>query len=69
MVNPNRVKNKIPSLLIDADVKSVHNQFMRKRTSILRFKRKQPQQFEACLTRVVLALKAFDESMEECPKR
>ena len=72
MVNADRVKRKLPSLLVDGSTtqKKSWNCLMRYRYRFIQFKKRHPERFNNMTNRILLDLfdleKAVNESKEIC---
>ena len=70
-MNMDRVKRKLPSLLVDDSTinKKAWNSLMRYRDRFTQFKKRQPEKFNSITNRVLIDLmdleKAVNESIEE----
>lgn len=66
MVNADRVKRKLPSLLLDYETGTKENNasFMKNRYQLTRFKKNNPQEYEFLLNRLIFVLKEFERKKE-----
>lgn len=67
MVNADRVKRKLPSLLVDGSTteKKSWNSLMRYRYRFTQFKRQQPKKFDSITNRILLDLAELDKAVNE----
>ncbi len=67
MVNAERVKRKLPSLLVDDSTtkKKSWNILMRYRYRFTQFKKRQPEQFDSIANRILLDLADLDKAVNE----
>jgi hypothetical protein len=65
MVNADRVKRKLPSLLCDGDTnqRKNNNAFMRNRYRLQQFKKRNPQRFNRLINRLCVILDEIDKEM------
>ena len=65
MVNADRVKRKLPSLLCDGDTtkRENNNAFMRNCYRLQRFKKRNPQRFNTLTNRLLVVLKEIDAEL------
>jgi hypothetical protein len=65
MVNADRVKRKLPSLLVDGDTskKANYNKFMRTRYRLSRFKRRNPERFNTLTNKVIADLAELEKAV------
>jgi hypothetical protein len=73
-LNANRVKKKIPALLIDGNSsqKANYNKFMRLRYGFAQFQKKNPQRCSDLTNKLINVLKQIDQEIQETvsdPKR
>jgi hypothetical protein len=73
-LNANRVKKKIPALLIDGNStqKTNYNKFMRLRYGFAQFQKKNPQRCSDLTNKLIIVLKEIDREIQETvsdPKR
>ena len=66
-LNTNRVKKKIPALLIDGDSsqKANDNKFMRLRYGFTQFQKRNPQRCSDLTNKLIKVLKEIDEEIKE----
>ncbi|MGO8806611.1 MAG: hypothetical protein ACLQO7_08440 [Candidatus Bathyarchaeia archaeon] len=67
MVNADRVKRKLPSLLIDGNTteKKSWNSLMRYRYRLSQFKRRNPEKFNSLTNRVLTDLANLEKAVNE----
>ena len=67
MVNADRVKRKLPSLLVDSSTtkKRSWNSLMRYRYRFTQFKKRQPEKFNAITNRILLDLADLEKAVNE----
>ena len=67
MVNADRVKRKLPSLLVDGSTtkKKSWNSLMRYRYRFTMFKKRQPEKFNAITNRILLDLADLEKAVNE----
>ena len=67
MVNADRVKRKLPSLLIDSSTtkKKSWNSLMRYRYRFTQFKKRQPEKFNSITNRILLDLADLEKAVNE----
>jgi hypothetical protein len=67
MVNADRVKRKLPSLLCDGETgtRANDNRYMRYRYLLIQFKKRRPERFNSLLNRLVAVLEAFDREIRD----
>jgi len=65
LVNPNRVKRKLPSLLVDDSKtkKNNWNSLMRYRYRFIQFKKRHPEKFDAITNRILLDLTDLEKAV------
>lgn len=65
MVNADRVKSKLPSLLCDGDTskRENNNAFMRNRYRLLQFQKRNPQRFNCLMNNLCAILGKIDKEM------
>jgi hypothetical protein len=65
LVNADRVKRKLPSLLVDGDTskKANYNKFMRTRYRLSRFKRRNPERFNTLTNKVISDLAELEKAV------
>jgi hypothetical protein len=66
-VNADRVKRKIPSLLVDGSTtkKKNWNSLMRYRYRFTQFKKRQPEKFDSIANRIILDLTDLEKAVKE----
>jgi hypothetical protein len=64
MVNPNKVKKKLPSLLLDVSVQPVDSDYMRKRSNMSKFERRNPTLFNSLFNSLTATLDQMDRAAE-----
>jgi hypothetical protein len=71
LVNADRVKRKLPSLLIDSSTteKESWNNLMRYRYRLAQFKRQQPKKFNSITNRILLDLVDLEKAVNESKKQ
>ena len=67
MVNADRVKRKLPSLLVDGSTtgKKSWNSLMRYRYQFAQFKRRHPEKFNSLTNRILLDLIDLEKAVNE----
>ena len=67
MVNADRVKRKLPSLLVDGSTtgKKSWNNLIRYRYRITKFEKRQPEEFYAITNRILLDLTDLEKAVNE----
>ena len=67
MVNADRVKRKLPSLLVEGSTtrKESWNSLMRYRYRFTQFKKKQPEKFNSITNRILLDLTDLEKAVNE----
>lgn len=67
MVNAERVKRKLPSLLVDCSTtkKESWNNLMRYRYQFARFKKRHPEKFNSITNRILLDLADLEKAVNE----
>jgi hypothetical protein len=65
LVNPDRVKRKLPSLLVDDSTtgKKSWNSLMRYRYQFTQFKKQQPEKFNSITNRILLDLTDLEKAV------
>ena len=65
MVNTDRVKKKLPSLLVDGDTskREYNNVFMQNRYRLRQFQRRNPQKFNSLINQLCAILNEIDGGM------
>ena len=71
MVNADRVKRKLPSLLVEGSTtgKKNWNSLMRYRYRFTQFKKRQPDKFNSITNRVLADLKDLEKAVNEANDR
>ncbi len=66
MVNVNRIKRKLPSLLCDGETgnRLNDNEFMRNRYRLQQFQKYYPEKFNTLMVRIVAILEDFSKEIE-----
>ena len=66
MVNADRVKRKLPSLLCDDDTSQRRNanELMRYRYRLMQFKKRKPQRFSSLTNELVAVLEEIDRELQ-----
>jgi hypothetical protein len=66
MVNANRVKRKLPSLLVDGDTskRKFQNEFMRNRYRLQQFQKRKPERFKSLMNRLCGGLEEIDRELK-----
>jgi hypothetical protein len=66
MVNADRVKRKLPSLLCDCDTtkRENNNAFMKNRYRLQRFMKRNPQRFNTLTNRLLAVLEEIDVELQ-----
>ena len=67
MVNDDRVKRKLPSLLVDGSTtkKKSWNSLMRYRYRLIQFKKRQPEKFNSITNRILVDLMDLEKAINE----
>jgi hypothetical protein len=67
LVNADRVKRKLPSLLVDGSTtkKKSWNSLMRYRYRFIQFKKRQPEKFASIANRIILDLTDLEKAVNE----
>ena len=67
MVNADRVKRKLPSLLVDDSTTKTKNwnSLMRYRYRFISFKKRQPEKFNSITNRILLDLSDLEKAINE----
>jgi very-short-patch-repair endonuclease len=67
LVNADRVKRKLPNLLVDGSTteKKSWNSLMRYRYRFIQFKRQQPKKFDSITNRILLDLTDLEKAVNE----
>ena len=71
MVNADRVKRKLPSLLVDGSTtkKNSWNSLMRYRYRVTQFKKRQPEKFNSITNRILLDLTDLEKAINDADNR
>ena len=66
-MNPDRVKRKLPSLLVDGNTteKKSWNSLMRYRYRFIQFKKRHPEKFNSITNRILLDLTDLEKAVNE----
>ena len=70
MVNANRIKKKLPSLLVDGDTskQKFQNEFMRNRYWLQQLNKKNPERVNSLVNELVSVLDQIDRELKGCKK-